>query len=619
MKKVIAFVLICSLLLVYVGCKPRQIEPSKNQPSTAYIDSVEPTEATAGEEVAFTGHGTDPDGTVVAYRWRSSIDKQISTSDTFTTSELSPGEHTIFFKVQDNNGVWSPEVKTKIKVTVSAAAVKEKKESEEGEEEMVTTPEVVEEAEVPEEVLTPPLIATFYSTPGTILKGQSSNLNWNILGADSANIESIGSVSLSGSKSVSPTSTTTYKLTASNEAGSVEATTSVTVTTLTLAKPGLVFKPITPRPIGKAVRIVSFDDPNEPEIHDGKDFLKVKLSEQDTKLKIETLFNSTPIHLTQFSFYINTDVEVAAEILVKCSLDRYEVFKETSPGSYTNKVYEGRPVIGTTTSDGRSVASYKFELPWRDIFGDMDTVEFWFYAMDGKDRLPDGGRLRFTWSTYNLIHVKPLIIKIVLTKLKCQEEMDWDRGSNSDEPYVIVTGFSTRRMPNAWSTGRPTVFGDVDSGEERTIPSTQNLVFEGEVYPDEVIGLTAVLMENDGWTGSTIAGAASDMAGSIAGLVSEGVAETMPGLLGDIAEAMGALADFLVDILTAPIRLIAYIIDAISGAPDDRIGSPKTITFTYDQLKDLAGTIEGPWYSPARITFRGGGATYHLYYQIEGQ
>ena len=83
-----------------------------NQPPTAYIDSITPDPATQGTDtVSFTGHGTDSDGSVVAYSWRSSIDGQLSTSSSFSkpASELSEGTHTIYFKVKDNDGAWSTE------------------------------------------------------------------------------------------------------------------------------------------------------------------------------------------------------------------------------------------------------------------------------------------------------------------------------------------------------------------------------------------------------------------------------------------------------------------------------------------------------------------------------
>jgi len=86
--------------------------PPTNQPPTAYIDSITPDPATQGvDTVSFTGHGTDPDGSVVAYNWRSSIDGQLSTSSSFTqaASDLSVGTHTIYFKVQDDEGAWSTE------------------------------------------------------------------------------------------------------------------------------------------------------------------------------------------------------------------------------------------------------------------------------------------------------------------------------------------------------------------------------------------------------------------------------------------------------------------------------------------------------------------------------
>jgi len=45
-----------------------------NQPPIAYINEISPSPATQGESVSFSGHGTDPDGSIVAYEWRSSID-----------------------------------------------------------------------------------------------------------------------------------------------------------------------------------------------------------------------------------------------------------------------------------------------------------------------------------------------------------------------------------------------------------------------------------------------------------------------------------------------------------------------------------------------------------------
>ncbi len=81
-----------------------------NTPPVAVIDSINPDPAMPGDRITLQGSGSDSDGTVVAYNWRSSINGTLGTSKTLSTSSLSAGTHTIYFKVQDNKGLWSPEV-----------------------------------------------------------------------------------------------------------------------------------------------------------------------------------------------------------------------------------------------------------------------------------------------------------------------------------------------------------------------------------------------------------------------------------------------------------------------------------------------------------------------------
>ena len=76
----------------------------------AYIDYITPNPASAGEDVAFSGHGEDPDGSIIGYSWASDIDGPISDLSSFTTSSLTEGTHTISFKVQDDEGIWSEAV-----------------------------------------------------------------------------------------------------------------------------------------------------------------------------------------------------------------------------------------------------------------------------------------------------------------------------------------------------------------------------------------------------------------------------------------------------------------------------------------------------------------------------
>lgn len=77
-----------------------------------------------------------------------------------------------------------------------------------------------------------PTISSFTATPSSISSGQLSTLAWTITGATSVSInQGIGAVTGS-SISVSPTATTVYTITATNQAGSVTANAAVTVGSL---------------------------------------------------------------------------------------------------------------------------------------------------------------------------------------------------------------------------------------------------------------------------------------------------------------------------------------------------------------------------------------------------
>ena len=192
MKK--AILALCSLVLLS-GCS--YIMPQSNQPPRAYIDVASPSEVVAGEEVSFDGHGTDADGQIVAYRWRSDRDGELSPKQSFETSSLSVGDHMVFFKVQDNNDAWSAEVRSAVTVL----------------------PAITGPAEVD----------SFTASPTTIAEGGSATLSWSVSDSIDVSInQGIGEVEPTGSASVSPASSTTYTLTA--EGGGSIASAQVTVT-----------------------------------------------------------------------------------------------------------------------------------------------------------------------------------------------------------------------------------------------------------------------------------------------------------------------------------------------------------------------------------------------------
>ncbi|MFC2008702.1 PKD domain-containing protein [Chloroflexota bacterium] len=188
--------LFCAVLLL-AGCSV--ISPPSNQPPEAYIDSVSPEVVAEGETIAFAGQGSDEDGEVVGYEWRSDLDGLLSNSASFQTSSLSEGEHVISFMVQDNSDEWSS--RTQVSVVVLPAT---------------GTSSI-------------PLII-FDASPSTIDAGATATLTWNVSGATSVTISpDVGTVPASGFAEVTPEATTTYTLTATSGGSTATATTTVTL------------------------------------------------------------------------------------------------------------------------------------------------------------------------------------------------------------------------------------------------------------------------------------------------------------------------------------------------------------------------------------------------------
>jgi hypothetical protein len=81
--------------------------------------SITPASASAvvsGQPVSFAGRGKDKKHKIIAWQWRSNIDGVLSRASTFTTSTLSPGIHTIYFKVRCARGKWCKEVHVQLVV-----------------------------------------------------------------------------------------------------------------------------------------------------------------------------------------------------------------------------------------------------------------------------------------------------------------------------------------------------------------------------------------------------------------------------------------------------------------------------------------------------------------------
>jgi hypothetical protein len=189
--------LIPFIIIVISGCINITVPDNVNEPPTAYIDSIQPAKANAGGAIAFNCHGTDTDGTIIGYEWRSSLDGILSTAASFKSSSLSLGTHNIYLRVLDNRNLWSSNASSTVVI-------------------------------IPKEVK--PIIESFVASPSSIVRGGAIELRWIVSGAKTISIDNgIGQVASSGSKMLYPSVNTVYMLTASNEGGSVVVTTSVTV------------------------------------------------------------------------------------------------------------------------------------------------------------------------------------------------------------------------------------------------------------------------------------------------------------------------------------------------------------------------------------------------------
>ena len=84
----------------------------------------------------------------------------------------------------------------------------------------------------PAQVVEPPVIVAFSAVPNEISAGESATLLWNVTGATAIIIDhDIGDVPPAGTKLVSPATTTTYTLTATNTADTIIESVVITVAT----------------------------------------------------------------------------------------------------------------------------------------------------------------------------------------------------------------------------------------------------------------------------------------------------------------------------------------------------------------------------------------------------
>ncbi len=91
-----------------------------NRAPDASVSYITPNLATQAQTITFTGTGSDSDGSVVEYKWLSSLSGVIGTSTSFTKNDTPVGTHNTYFSVRDDSGAWSQEVLAVVVVNAPA-------------------------------------------------------------------------------------------------------------------------------------------------------------------------------------------------------------------------------------------------------------------------------------------------------------------------------------------------------------------------------------------------------------------------------------------------------------------------------------------------------------------
>lgn len=194
----------------------------------------------------------------------------------------------------------------------------------------------------------------------------------------------------------------------------------------------------------------------------------------------------------------------------------------------------------------------------------------------------------------------PLYARIVIDSIYCERESKWDHLTSQDEPYLMVLGIATHRDPISWNTGRPQVFRDVDTGNNRRFTTQRRVIYEGEVPPGAVVGFQAIMWEKDASSDNAVMRLADKAAHSIHEWIKAG---EYPNVKKDFPRLMVALWPYLI---SAGVYLAG-------GGDDDKIGEQEAL-FDYE---DLTRFSERP-HRALRMVFDGGDeGKYWLRYHVE--
>ncbi len=124
------------------------------------------------------------------------------------------------------------------------------------------------------------------------------------------------------------------------------------------------------------------NDPNEPSVPDGRDFQLLKIVASGMYLFSDITFYGSP-NFDEFYFYVDTNRDNSADVLIKCHPNNFEIYQKTGTGTYNNKVF-----TGTSTIKG-NIYSMAIPLDIASGGNDVSITPLLLYDPVSGERLPD--------------------------------------------------------------------------------------------------------------------------------------------------------------------------------------------------------------------------------------
>ena len=137
-----------------------------------------------------------------------------------------------------------------------------------------------------------------------------------------------------------------------------------------------------PKQAGSRVGAIA-DDPNEPQIVDGKDLMRLQITAEaelvHVKITAYAAWDLGDRNSGEYqALYFNGGE--FGPLLVRCLQGRFEIAGETMPGYFATELADGQAVQRDN--------EYTFSFPWALAFGKSDKVQAWVFTAS-RDRLPD--------------------------------------------------------------------------------------------------------------------------------------------------------------------------------------------------------------------------------------